>query len=80
MSELMAWMIVTVDHDCNWSRPNSRFSFNAKPVAEPQQRPRDFVEYCVSRGWAKEVPSPAKQHAPADAGIMKRVRKGRNRA
>ena len=61
----MAWMIVTADHECNWSRPKSVYSFNAKPSPVPQQRPRDFVNYCVSKGWAEEVPSPTKTEAEA---------------
>lgn len=73
MDEAMAWMVVTVDHDCNWQRPNSRYSFNAKPSPEPQQRPRDFVDYCVSKGWARETPAPGQAAAPADAGVVKRA-------
>lgn len=81
MMDDMAWMIVTVDHDCNWSRPKSIYSFNAKPSPEPQQRPRDFVDYCVTMGWAEEVSSPNKADAPADAGVVKRAQQpGRKRA
>lgn len=41
--------------EVNWSRPNSVYAFNAKPGTEPQERPRDFIDYAVSRGWATEV-------------------------
>ncbi|BCH32638.1 hypothetical protein MesoLjLc_45680 [Mesorhizobium sp. L-8-10] len=74
----MAWAIF--HRECNWSRPNSRFSFNVQPSSEPQQRPRDLVDHCVGKGWATEVPPPTQKDAPADAGIMKRARKGRSRA
>lgn len=52
----MAWMIVTAE--VNYSRPKSKFSFNAKPKAEPQSWPRDFVEYAVSIGRATKVSPP----------------------
>ncbi len=74
----MAWAIF--HRECNWSRPKSVYSFNAKASPDPQQRPRDFVDYCVGRGWAKEVPAPNQNDAPADAGIVKRAPKGRRRA
>lgn len=60
---MMAWAIF--HRECNWSRPNSVYSFNAKASAAPQERPRDFIEYCVSKGWAEEVPSPTKAEAAA---------------
>lgn len=78
MSEDMAWAVFHVES--NWSRPRSEFSFNAKASPYPQQRPRDFVDYCVSKGWAEEVPSPSKVDAPATAGVVKRARKGRSGA
>ena len=59
----MAWAIFRVE--CNWSRPKSRYSFNVKALPEPQQRLRDFVDYCVSKGWAEEVPSPTRTEAAA---------------
>jgi hypothetical protein len=71
MSSDMAWAIF--NRESNWQRPGSRYSFNAKASALPQQRPRDFVEYCVSKGWAEEVPSPTK--AEAEAIRPKRRRK-----
>lgn len=57
--------------EVNWSRPNSVFSFNAKPHPDPQERPRDFVDYAVARGWATEV--------KANTG-RNRVRAGSKRA
>lgn len=78
MSTAMAWMIV--NQETNWSRPRSRYSFNAQTSPEPQQRPRDFVDYCVSLGRAEEVPAPGKQDAPEGSGVVKRARKSRNRA
>jgi hypothetical protein len=71
MSKEMAWAIFRVES--NWQRPRSRYSFNAHPSPLPQQRPRDFVEHCVSKGWAEEVPSPTK--AEAEAIRPKRRRK-----
>jgi hypothetical protein len=67
----MAWAIF--HRESNWQRPRSRYSFNAKASPVPQQRPRDFVDYCVSKGWAEEVPSPTK--AEAEAMRPKRSRK-----
>ena len=71
MSTDMAWAIFRVES--NWQRPRSRYSFNAHPTPLPQQRPRDFVDYCVSKGWAEEVPPPTK--AEAEAIKPKRRRK-----
>lgn len=66
----MAWAIFKVE--CNWSRPRSRYSFNAKASPEPQERPQDFIDYCVSKGWAEVVTSPTRDE--------KRALKGRKRA
>ncbi|WP_421565911.1 hypothetical protein [Ochrobactrum sp. EDr1-4] len=66
----MAWAIFKVE--CNWSRPRSRYSFNAKASAEPQERPQDFIDYCVSKGWPEVVISPTRDE--------KRALKGRKRA
>ena len=66
----MAWAIFKVES--NWARPNSVYSFNAKASPEPQERPQDFIDYCVSRGWAKCVDSPTRD--------QKRALKSRNRA
>lgn len=55
----MAWMLVR--KEVNWSRPKSKFSFNARPKPEPQCFPRDFVEYAVSTGWAEKVPPPRRK-------------------
>ncbi len=59
----MAWAIF--HRECNWSRPRSVFSFNAKASAAPQERPLDFVEYCIGRGWAEHVASPNREDAKA---------------
>lgn len=45
--------------EVNWSRPGTIYSFNAKPSDEPQERPRDFIDYAVSIGAAEEVPAKA---------------------
>lgn len=66
----MAWAIFKVES--NWARPNSRFSFNAKASSKPQERPQDFIDYCVSKGWAVRVQNPSRD--------QKRALKGRNRA
>ncbi|MBB3396874.1 hypothetical protein FHT71_003561 [Rhizobium sp. BK060] len=54
--EIMAWMIVHLE--VNWSRPRSKFSFNAKPKKEPQSFPHDFVDYAVSICRATKVKPP----------------------
>lgn len=59
----MAWAIF--HRESNWSRPRAKYSFNAKQSDTPQQRPRDFVDYCVSKGWAIEVRAPNKEAAAA---------------
>lgn len=66
----MAWAIFKVE--CNWSRPRSRYSFNAKASPKPQERPQDFIDYCVSKGLAEKVSSPTRDE--------KRALKGRKRA
>lgn len=57
----MAWMVVS--KECNWSRPNSKFSFNAKPSDNPQRWPRGFVDYCICVGAATELKPPDKATA-----------------
>jgi hypothetical protein len=74
----MAWAVFFVES--NWHRPGSRFSFNAKPSPAPQQRPRDFIDYCVSKGWAEGAPALPKRNAPAGSGVVKRAQKSRSRA
>lgn len=54
----MAWMIV--HRDVFWSRPGSKFSFEAKASPDPQERPQDFVDHAVSIGAAQKVPSPTR--------------------
>ncbi|MDR6757838.1 hypothetical protein J2Y48_003135 [Mycoplana sp. BE70] len=67
----MAWMIVHAEG--NFRRPRSIYSFNFKPSPEPQERPRDVVDYAVAKGLATEVPSPTREQAKA-------IRQRRNRA
>lgn len=59
----MAWAIF--HKESNWARPNSRFSFNAHASPTPQERPHDFVDYCVEQGLAERYPSPSKTEADA---------------
>lgn len=66
----MAWAVFHVES--NWSRPKSKFSFNAKASALPQERPQDFIDYCVDRGWATKVRSPTKHEAEAVRPSKKR--------
>lgn len=81
MSEKMAWAVFK--KECNLSgalrNPPSVIGFAAKPSPEPQQFPRDFIDYAVAARRAEEVPSPGKGNAPASAGVVK-AKKGRNRA
>lgn len=49
----MAWAIFSIE--CNWSRPQSRFSYNTKASNRPQERPQEFIDYYVSSGWAEQV-------------------------
>ncbi|PKA40655.1 hypothetical protein CWR43_28150 [Rhizobium sullae] len=60
----MAWAIFSAE--CNWSRPKSKFSFNAKPKAEPQSFPHDFVDYAVSIGRATKVKPPRRRQIPKE--------------
>lgn len=58
----MAWAIFHVES--NWRRSKaSIYSFNAKASPEPQSRPKDFIAYCVGKGWATEVPAPRRDVA-----------------
>lgn len=61
----MAWAIF--HRDCNWSRPGSVYSFSAKASPEAQERPYDFINYCVSKGWAEKAPSPSRD----EQGVVK---------
>lgn len=65
----MAWAIFKVES--NWTRPNSMLSFNAKASPTPQERPQDFIEYCVSKGWAEKVDSPTRDQKRAIKGRHK---------
>lgn len=52
----MAWMIV--HKGGTFRRPQSKYSFTFVPSPQPQQWPRDVVEYAVSTGRAKRTVSP----------------------
>lgn len=52
----MPWAIFKQRAD--WSRPNSVYSFTAEASDEPQERPRDFIDHSVAKGWAEEVEAP----------------------
>jgi hypothetical protein len=58
----MAWMIV--HREFNWSRPKSKFSFNAKPSSLPQSRVHDFVDAAVAAGAAIRCPPPTAETTP----------------
>lgn len=62
----MAWAIFS--REFNWRRPRSIYSFNAKASADPQERPRDFIEAAVAVGAAEEVPSPNRDEKKAITG------------
>jgi hypothetical protein len=66
IGEEMAWMVVL--REVNWSRPKSKFSFNAKPKPEAQGFPHDFVEYAVSIGRATKV-KPPKRRSSEKEGV-----------
>ena len=53
----MPWAIFKTRAD--WSRPNSVYSFTAEAADEAQERPRDFIDYSVAKGWAEEVDAPS---------------------
>lgn len=59
----MAWAIFK--QESNWSRPNSVYSFNAHPSPDPQERPQDFIDFCVAKGWAEVVASPSRDEKRA---------------
>lgn len=58
---MMAWAIFHIES--NWSRPKSPLSFNAHPSPEPQERPQDFIDHCVAKGWATKCKPPARETA-----------------
>lgn len=60
---MMGWAIFK--REINWSRPNSVYSFNAKASPEPQERPQDFIDYAVEKGWAETVPAPSREEKRA---------------
>ncbi len=66
---MMAWAIF--HQDCNWSRPKSIYSFSAKASPKPQERPHDFIDYCVKNGWATNVDSPSRDEKRAIKGRRK---------
>ena len=59
----MAWAIFKKDF--NWSRPKSALSFSATASPDPQERPHDFIEQAVARGYAEEVDAPSKDEKAA---------------
>jgi len=71
----MAWAIIHKLCDWRWPRRNVAYTAYAKPT--PQQLPRLMVEYAVANGFGIEVPAPAQDQAPPNAGVTKRPRKGR---
>lgn len=62
----MAWAIFS--REFNWSRPRSVYSFNAKALPEPQERPRDFIAAAVAAGAATQAPSPTREGKRAISG------------
>lgn len=68
----MAWM--TVHREGNFRRPRSIYSFNFKSGSEPQQWPRDVVDYAVSRGLATEVPAPPRSAGKARKSSTERAK------
>lgn len=55
----MAWAVFHAE--VNWSRPKCKFGFRALPKPEPQQFPRDFIEYAVAIGRATKVRAPVRR-------------------
>ncbi len=43
----------------HWGRPKTRIGFGAKPSAEPQSFPRDFIAAAIAAGAAVPVEKPA---------------------
>lgn len=63
----MAWAIFHREVHMSGSQrmPKTKVGFRALPSPVPQQFPRDFVDYAVSIGAAKRVPSPRREAASA---------------
>lgn len=60
---MMAWAIF--HREVNFRRPRGVYSFNVQPSPKQQSRPKDLVDYAVSKGWATEVPAPTRSKAKA---------------
>lgn len=62
----MAWAIFnrTIHMNGAQREPKSKVGFMAKPSAEPQQFPQDFIEFAVASGAAENVDSPNRETAP----------------
>jgi hypothetical protein len=59
----MAWAVFKKNF--NWHRPKSAVSFSAEASPDPQERPKDFIEQAVARGFAEEVEAPTKEEKAA---------------
>lgn len=70
----MAWAIFsrTIHMNGAQRQPKSKVGFSADAFEMPQEFPRDFIDYAVSKGAATLVPSPDRTEARA----IKRARKG----
>lgn len=71
----MAWAIFFRTIHMNGANrvPKSKVGFSANAAPTPQEFPKDFIEFAVSKGAAEEVPSPKR----ADARAFKRKTTGR---
>jgi hypothetical protein len=58
----LAWAVF--HREFNWSRPKSKYSFNAKPSPEPQSRVHDFVDAAVAAGAATRIEPPTAETTP----------------
>lgn len=47
----------------NWRRPRSVYSFNAKPLPQPQSFVHDFVDAAIAAGAAIRVKPPRRKRA-----------------
>ncbi len=79
MSEEMAWAKFNREFHMSGTQRNPRsvIGFAAYASEQPQQFPKDFIDFAVSCGAAEAVEAPNKEEAPEDAGVEKRARKGR---
>lgn len=57
-------MAMAIFHrEFNWRRPRSVYSFNAKPLPEPQSFVHDFVDAAIAAGAATRVKPPRRQRS-----------------